>query len=567
MGAKFSRTKYQYDDNIVPTIGFSHRLHKLDYPSVGWLAQAVPVILETVTNDNLNDIVDDFQNKDRRMYNMLKGNESMQKLLAYKDDQIKKESSKSSESRTIEAYESNFISLPLPNNHQWVYDDDYFAFLRVGGWNPLMLKKVVGNLPSKFPVTEELFRQAPGFENDTISSAIADGRLFIQDYEALTGLEKSSFPHPNFKFIYHPIGLFGLVKGDASHFLKPIAIQGGQEPTKFRVYTPRDGDNWQKMKFAFNSADINYHESISHLGRTHFLMEPFVVATHRLPPNHSLKPLVLAHLEGTAIINYKAVNSLAAPKKILDRLMMGEMSSMIKLSAFHCQNPGFNHLMLRPFLESNGTYDSPLYYPYRDDAILLWDAIRKWMTGFVDAHYQNDLAIQHDIELQSWAALLADVNGGNLKSFGENDEAGKINTKSYLVDVLTMIAFTGGVQHAAVNFPQREMMTFAPICPTAGYKEISDDKINTYAPLEMLPSVDTAEAQIGVLARLGGIYYTRLGYYDEGVLSSLTNDPLKLFHQNLSEIEDIINARNKKVNEKFQYKILLPAKIPQSINI
>eukprot|EP01038_Epipyxis_sp_PR26KG_P010414 gene10414-13990_t len=555
-----NRSKYQYDQNKVKPLGFSDRLHREDYPTPQWFRETVAVGVGTLTNQSLSITLNSIDTTDHRLHNLIK--EHLPDKIA---EEMKTEPINIP--HTLENYQNNFVTFPLPNNHQWVYDDDYFAFLRVGGWNPLMLKKVVGNLPSKFPVTEELFRQAPGFENDTISSAIADGRLFIQDYELLTLLEDSSFPHPDFKFIYHPIGLFGLVKGDKLNYLKPIAIQGDQDYKRFKIYTPRDGDNWQKMKFAFNSADANYHQAVSHLGRTHFLMEPFVVATQRLPSKHHLKPLIMAHLEGTAFINEEALKLLVSPGQIVDRLMMGKVESIIKAASVSCQDPGFNHLMLRPFLENNGTYDSPLYYPYRDDAKLIWDAIHTWMAAYVDAHYQNDLAIQRDSALQKWGALLADVNGGNLKSFGENDKDGKINTKTYLVDVLTMIAFTGGAQHAAVNFAQREMMTFAPICPAAGYKEISDDKINTYAAFDMLPDIPEAGRQISTLATLGGIYYTKLGFYHESSLPSRTKKSAIALRQRLFQIENMIIQRNGGVPEMYRYNVLLPSKIPQSVNV
>eukprot|EP01038_Epipyxis_sp_PR26KG_P009353 gene9353-12603_t len=566
MGSGVSQPKYEYDNEKVPSIGFVKELQPLDNPSTQWIMKAIPVILETNSNAKINEIIDYLKDHEPIFYEFLRGHESFQSLFDSNkgEEEIRQDVNETS----IPNFKSNFNLVPLPENHEWVFDDDYFAFLRVGGWNPLMLEKVVNEIPSKFPVTNDIFKLAPGFKDDSIESAIQESRLFIQDYAPLTYLRNSSFPKPDYKFIYHPIGLFGIVKGDEKCMLKPIAIQGGQDPSKFRIYTPdKENENWQKMKFAFNAADANHQQLISHLGCTHFVMEPFVVATHLLPSDHPLKPLLLAHIEGTAFINQKALESLVSPGKIVDRLMMGDISSMIELSAKSCNEPGFNYLMLRPFLESKGTYDSPLYYPYRDDSKLIWDAIHQWTSDFVDAFYESNEDVQNDNDLQTWAHLLAQPDGGNIKNFGENDEPGKLTTKSYLAEVLTMIIFTGGVQHAAVNFTQRQLMTYAPICPAAGYKDISDEFIDTYSMLEMLPDIANAGAQIGTLATLGGIYYTVLGQYDNGNLSEKTEKSLNAFQIRLEKIEEIIKKRNRSYDRMYHYSVLLPSKIPQSINV
>ena len=51
-----------------------------------------------------------------------------------------------------------------------------------------------------------------------------------------------------------------------------------------------------------------FHELISHLGRTHLLIEPFAVATKRvLPKSHPVSLVLLPHFVGTILINHAAV--------------------------------------------------------------------------------------------------------------------------------------------------------------------------------------------------------------------------------------------------------------------
>jgi arachidonate 15-lipoxygenase len=70
------------------------------------------------------------------------------------------------------------------------------------------------------------------------------------------------------------------------------------------MFTPEDGLKWTIAKAVFNSADGDYHEGVMHLGSTHLVVEPFMVATHRaLSPAHPLYTLLVPHFEGTGFIN------------------------------------------------------------------------------------------------------------------------------------------------------------------------------------------------------------------------------------------------------------------------
>jgi arachidonate 15-lipoxygenase len=321
---------------------------------------------------------------------------------------------------------------------------------------------------------------------------------------------------------------------------------------------------WQQAKIIFNTADSNFHELISHLGRTHLLLEPFVVATSKLPKGHAIKDIVTVHLEGTAFINELAIDTLVALGGPVDQLLMGELASELqKLTVASIKEPGFNGLMLKKFLSDRGLLNAPLDYPYRDDALKLWDATYKWMTAYVDVFYKSDDDVRNDADLQIWAKSLASKDGGQLNGFGEYDRPGVLTTKWYLVDVLTMIAFTGGCQHAAVNFAQYGFMAFAPLAPLAGYKD-PDDRINS--PVEMFPPISQALSQLNVVGLLGRVYYTTYGKYTQGFAENeALKAPLNKFWKELDAIEASIEKRNKKA--KFPYPYLIPSKIPQSINI
>ena len=168
--------------------------------------------------------------------------------------------------------------------------------------------------------------------------------------------------------------------------------------------------------------------------------------------------------------------------------------------------------MLPNQLKLRGVIDTPLQYPYRDDAYTLWNATKAFMTEYVNLFYTNDASVQNDAALQTWSKTLAADNGGRVKGFGEDDVTGIISTKSYLIDVLTMIQFTAGVQHAALNFPQASIMAYSPLVPTAGYKDISDANIDSFEVVtEMFGPPYSTAFQIQTETILGGVYvYTFL---------------------------------------------------------
>lgn len=135
-------------------------------------------------------------------------------------------------------------------------------------------------------------------------------------------------------------------------------------------------------------ADFNYHELISHLAATHLLIEPFVVTSHRqLADNHPLKVLLLPHFEGTLFINWAAQLSLVNDGGKVDTLFSGTIESSRKLVAERL-NLSFNEAMLPNQIRLRGVDNSSLVYPYRDDALSLWDAIFKWVSAYLDVYYR-----------------------------------------------------------------------------------------------------------------------------------------------------------------------------------
>ncbi|MBD2449132.1 lipoxygenase [Nostoc sp. FACHB-152] len=467
----------------------------------------------------------------------------------------------------LKDYEKLLPEIPLPAIASTYQEDEVFAYMQVAGFNPLMIKRVE-SLSDRFPVTDEHYQAVMGSE-DSLSAAGQEGRLYLTDYGILDGAINGTFPKEQ-KYLYAPFALFAVPRGsELNRLLRPIAIQCGQTPgPDYPIITPNSGKySWLFAKTVVLIADANFHEAVSHLGRTHLFIGPFVMTTYRqLPPNHPLRILLHPHFEGTLAINDAAQRALIAPGGGVDRLLSSTVDNARVLAVRGLQSYGFNNAMLPKQLKQRGVDDPNLLpvYPYRDDALLIWNAIHQWVSDYLKLYYPTDKDIQQDAALQAWAAEAQAYDGGRIPDFGEN---GGIQTREYLAEAVTLIIFTASAQHGAVNFPQKDLMGYAPVLPLAGYLPASTlkNEVTEQDYLNLLPPLDQAQRQLNLLSLLGSVYYNKLGNYPEGYFTDPQVKPLlQAFNENLQQTEDTINQRNL---HRPSYEYLLPSRIPQSINI
>jgi len=240
-------------------------------------------------------------------------------------------------------------------------------------------------------------------------------------------------------------------------------------------------------------------------------------------------------------------------------------------------------------------------FPYRDDALLLWDAIARYVTSYLQRYYADDQAVQNDPYLQAWAAEL----GAPLESLPKSAfpqvptwmpeeiatqtglhldplptysrvpnflplEAGRLSspgmTLQFLIDLATQIIFTCGPQHAAVNFSQFDYVGFVPNAPLAAY-----GRPDTNLSLDsLLPPPAQDLGQMELTFALSGIHYGQLGSSELiGFTDAGDREILNRFQADLSAIEATITSRNQKrvADSGVDYPYLLPSQIPNSINI
>lgn len=475
---------------------------------------------------------------------------------------------------SLDAYNAIWSSRPIPPKQRNIHDDELFAALRVEGANPMILTRVEGSLPSKFALSAQQYATATN--GDSMSRALAEKRLFIADYEELGSMAPD---HATYKLLTGegwnsaPIALFCVPPGGGA--LQPVAIQVGQDPRRSSMFVrpaPDDAKNywgWQMAKTVVQTADFNHHEMFVHLGRTHLVSEAFCVATNRqLSRRHPLNVLLRPHFEGDLWINEFAALVIMSPLTFGDIILaapIGECAAGARRSRLSWD---FYENMPPAELAARGVTDASVLpeYPYRDDALSVWAALHSWADDYVRAYYQSDADVTGDTELTAWVKELSTT--GKIKGFRA------ITSVSQLVDVVAMIMFTASAQHAAVNYPQRDLMSYAPFASGASRADVpkGEEGHSEADWITLLPSVFGALAQMYFLNFLGGTYYRPLGEYRQNTFPyapALTDPkvsgPLSAFQSNLKTVEATITARNAK--RKRPYPYLLPSQIPTSTNI
>jgi arachidonate 5-lipoxygenase len=321
----------------------------------------------------------------------------------------------------------------------------------------------------------------------------------------------------------------------------------------------------------FNNADAQFHQAVTHLGYTHLVMEGIAVVTHRnLSQSHPIFKLLAPHFLYLIAINTRAVNKLSAPGGILDQTFTIEAAGILEL--VRRRKPTWR-------LDIDGTIpedfkargvDDPNVLPNyscRDDAVLLYDVIKKYVTKYVDLYYETNDVLLADEEIQKWRE---EIDGGSkgLGLLGVPGENGKFTTKEQLIFVLTSVVSTCSVGHAMANFAQYDEYCHPLNYPSLFRGEPPKDK----APLtenHVIASLPDKDAHFLIMIT-GKILSDRgtkpLGDFEVNyVFDPNAVKIVNEFRQDLSKAGEIIRERCRTREPPYPY--LDPAEVPNSISI
>ncbi|XP_041925383.1 hydroperoxide isomerase ALOXE3-like isoform X1 [Alosa sapidissima] len=439
-------------------------------------------------------------------------------------------------------------------------DDEFFGFQLLNGANPMMIQccKV---LPKKFAVTEEMVTP---FLEDKLPVEIQSGNIFLCDYSRLAEVPPNVI---NMRLQYVPAPFCLLFKNKLNRLL-PIAIQLQQEPgEKNPVFLPNDEEAWLLAKTHVRAADFIEHQFNFHLLRTHLLAEAYILATLRnLPSAHPIYKLLIPHMRFTLYANTLGREKLISEKGAISMYTSTGSTGMVEVMRRAMHALKYSSLCLPDDIIERGLDKVPKYY-YRDDGLLVWGALSKYVEAVIAVFYPSDMDVLVDEELQHWISdiykhgFLEKASTGIPNSFKSTKEVTKF---------ITMVIFTMTAQHSALNNGNFDFGGWLPNSPNSlqsGAPQSKDD-ITEADLLNTLPDINTSVwgmAGAWITSKKGADFVS-LGqhsekYFSEPEVLSLT-DKLK---EELKEISEKIKERNKE--KKRPYTYLDPEKIENSITI
>lgn len=444
-------------------------------------------------------------------------------------------------------------------------DDEIFAWQRLAGANPLVIERISERLPENFPVTDAHFQKALPNLNDSLQAALQEGRLYCADYKPLDGVQTGTWDKGQYqKFIYAPLALFVQCQGSNPRFL-PVAIQWGQKPGPDNpIVTPADGEPWSFAKLTVQVADGNYHEMISHLGLTHMVIEGVMIACYRqLSPKHPLRVLLEPHFEYTLALNDYACKHLIAPGGSVEIVLAGSLPGSFEVMARGLSKFSLATANPRETCKQRGVdnTDGLPQYPYRDDALLLWDAIHDFASAYVKLYYETDQDVLDDTELQAWLHETGAEDGGRIPGVPE------VQSVEQLAKHVATVIFIASAQHSAVNFAQFPYMSYCKNVPGAGY--VPTPKAGQWDSellSKILPPLSSAETQFQITYQLSGLHMSKLGHYPWFHFKDPRVSPVvSAFQKALDAAEQSIQSREQ--SRLLPYPFLIPSQVLQSISI
>ena len=220
---------------------------------------------------------------------------------------------------------------------------------------------------------------------------------------------------------------------------------------------------------------------------------------------------------------------------------------------------------------------------YKDYSLPLWYLLKDYVLSVLEteprfaatkSEKEKTDAMKSDPEITAWFGELFDEDAANLPLRGRPDPR---KTYTDFVEFLTQLIFQGSAQHAAVNFPQYEHLSFQPARPLGLQRAMPRNSSELTEKFILESLVDNQG--ISLLLTTYDILSTcctntlmlnestsNANLLDGGVTIKPSFPTLwKSLMKKMSALEELEVARNTK--EDFHYPYLYPSRVPQSIAI
>ncbi|KAM4713967.1 arachidonate 12-lipoxygenase, 12S-type [Anableps anableps] len=442
-------------------------------------------------------------------------------------------------------------------------EDWFFGYQCLNGSNPRMIKKST-RLPENFPVTSDMVQSSMPAKT-SLDKELKAGNIYLLDYAIMDGIPANTIKGKP-QFIAAPLCLLYQHPDEG---LIPIAIQLEQTPNlDTPIFLPKDPPlAWLLAKMWVRHSEFQVFQLLSHLLRTHLVIEVFCVATLRhLPAVHPIYKLLAPHLRYTLEINCRGRTQLISPKGIFKRVVSTGGDGLLILAQREYKVLTYRSLQPHFDFSDRGVFQIPKYF-YRENSLMLWDAIHSFVSDMVSLYYRTDQDVQKDPELQAWIKDISEEGFTEIPNFGLSN---KLCSKEELSTLLAVAIFTSTAQHAATNNGQFDWCAWVPNTPcTMRLPPPSDkDAVTMEMIMASLPDVGQSCVQMAITWHLGRAQPDAipLGQYTQAHFTELPAlELIEKFRMKLKEIEDRILDQNEGLD--LQYLFLLPSRIENSITI
>uniref|UniRef100_A0AAY4BZP5 Uncharacterized protein n=1 Tax=Denticeps clupeoides TaxID=299321 RepID=A0AAY4BZP5_9TELE len=443
-------------------------------------------------------------------------------------------------------------------------EDWFFAFQFLNGSNPRMIHQVQ-KLPPGFRVTGDMV-QIFLKPNTTLEKEMQDGNVYLVDHAIIESLPTNVIKNQR----QHIAAPFCLLYEHPDQGLIPIAIQLEQKPRRHTpVFLPSDPPlAWLLAKMWVRHAEFQVFQVLSHLLRTHLVVEVFCVATMRqLPAVHPVYKLLTPHLRYTLEINCRARTQLIAKDGIFKRVVSSGGDGLLVLAQREYKVLTYRSLQPKLDFQDRGVSKLKKYF-YRDNTLMIWDAIQRYVTGIVSLYYPSDSEVLEDTELQAWIKDVTEEGFANVPKLGQL--LIKFISRTDLITLLTVVIFTTTAQHAATNNGQFDWCAWVPNTPCTMRCPPPTDKdaIDMQLIMDTLPDISQSCVEMAITWHLGRAQPDAIpmGQYVEDYFTEPeAKDLIAEFQKDLRDIDESIQEQNKGVELPYLY--LCPSRIENSITV
>ncbi|CAB4298450.1 unnamed protein product [Prunus armeniaca] len=483
------------------------------------------------------------------------------------------------------------------------FRDEEFSRQTLAGLNPYSIELV-----TEWPLKSKLDPEIYGPPESLITTELVEKeikgcfkrkKMFILDYHDLYMPYVNKVREIEGTTLYGSRTLLFLTEDGT---LRPVAIEltrppVGDKPQWKQVFTPTwDATGcwlWRLAKAHVCAHDAGYHQLVIHWLRTHCATEPYIIAANRqLSAMHPIYRLLHPHFRYTMEINALARESLINAGGIIEGCFSPGKYSIELSSAAYDQLWRFDmealpaDLIRRGMAVEDPTAEHGLKltiedYPFANDGLILWDAIKEWVGDYVNHYYPDPTLVESDTELQGWWT--------EVRTKGHADKKDEpwwpvLKTPENLIHILTTIIWVTAGHHAAVNFGQYMYAGYFPNRPTIARTNMPTEdpseeffknflKKPEMALLMCFPSQIQATKVMAVLDVLSN-HSPDEEYLGEKLESSWAENPVinaafERFNGNLKRLEGIIDERNTNLKLKNRvgagvvpYELLKPFSTP-----